>query len=111
MVCCSNKMSASIFLQGSDGLLASQVPEKWMGRDEPITWPPRSPDHIHLDFFFWGRIRDGVYVAPLATSLPELSGSARVAAATVTLDLLNNMWTEGMAAGLLRCPYCTSRVS
>jgi hypothetical protein len=33
-------------------------------------------------------------VAPLATTLPELAGRIRVAMATVTLDLLNNVWTE-----------------
>jgi hypothetical protein len=31
---------------------------------------------------------------PLATTLPELAGKIRDAVTTVTLDLLNNVWTE-----------------
>jgi hypothetical protein len=33
-------------------------------------------------------------VPPLATNLPDLSGRIRDAVAIVTLDLLNNVWTE-----------------
>jgi hypothetical protein len=51
---------------------------------------PYSPD----SFFFWGYIKDAVYVPPLATTLPELAGKIREAVATVILDLLNNVWTE-----------------
>jgi hypothetical protein len=35
-----------------------------------------------------------VYVPSLATTFPELAGRIRVAVATVSLDLLNNVWTE-----------------
>jgi hypothetical protein len=35
-----------------------------------------------------------VYVPPLATTLPELAGRIRDAVATVSHDLLNNVWTE-----------------
>jgi hypothetical protein len=74
--------------------LNSKFPEKWIGRGGPITWPPSSPDLTPLDFFFWGYIKDAVYMPPLATTLPELAGRIRAAVATVTLDLLNNVWTE-----------------
>jgi hypothetical protein len=33
-------------------------------------------------------------VPPLATTLPELAGKIRNSVATVTLNLLNNVWTE-----------------
>jgi hypothetical protein len=39
-------------------------------------------------------MKDAVYMPPLATTLPELAGRIRDAVATVTLDLLNNVWTK-----------------
>jgi hypothetical protein len=33
-------------------------------------------------------------VSPLAATLPELAGKIRDAVATVTFELLNNVWTE-----------------
>jgi len=29
-------------------------PNRWIERDGPIPWPPRSPDIIPLHFFLWG---------------------------------------------------------
>jgi len=29
-------------------------PNRWIGRDVPTPWPPRSPDIAPLDFFLWG---------------------------------------------------------
>jgi hypothetical protein len=57
--------------------------EKWIGRGEPITWPPRSPDLTSLDFFVWRYIKDDVYVAPLATNVLELAGRIRDTVTTV----------------------------
>ena len=34
--------------------LNNSFPQRWIGRDGPIAWPPRSPDLTPLDFFFWG---------------------------------------------------------
>lgn len=34
---------------------------RWIGRREPVAWPPRSPDLNPMDFFFWARIKDIVY--------------------------------------------------
>ena len=31
--------------------LNETFPDRWIGRDGPITWPPRSPDITSLDFF------------------------------------------------------------
>jgi hypothetical protein len=77
-----------------EDFLNRKSPEKWIDRGRPITWPLRSPDLTPLDYFFWGSIKDALYVPPLATTLPELAGSIRDTVATVTLDLLNNVWTE-----------------
>ena len=35
--------------------------EQWIGRDEPISWPPHLPDITPLDFFLWGYVKDTVY--------------------------------------------------
>lgn len=36
-------------------------PNKWIGRNGPILWPPRSPDLTPLDFYVWGRMKELVY--------------------------------------------------
>jgi hypothetical protein len=41
-----------------------------------------------------GYIEDAVYVPPLATTSPELVEKIIIAVARVTLDFLNNVWTE-----------------
>jgi hypothetical protein len=35
-------------------VLDMRYPGRWVGRDEPIPWPPRPPDITPLDFFLWG---------------------------------------------------------
>ena len=32
-------------------------PNRWIGRNAPILWPPRSPDLSVLDFFLWGAVK------------------------------------------------------
>lgn len=38
-----------------------RFPGKWLGRNGPIRWPPRSPDLTVLDFALWGIIKQDVY--------------------------------------------------
>jgi hypothetical protein len=66
--------------------LNQKFPEKWIGRDRSITWPPYSPYPTPFDFFFCGDIRDAVYMLQLATTSLELAGRVRDVLATVTLD-------------------------
>ena len=33
--------------------LNATFPERWIGRDGPTPWPPRSPDINPFDFFCW----------------------------------------------------------
>ena len=42
-------------------LLDETFPDKWIGRQGPIEFPPRSPDITPMDFFVWGVIKDSVY--------------------------------------------------
>ena len=39
-------------------------PGRWIGRDGPIRWAPRSPDSTPLDFFLWGHLKNVVYLSP-----------------------------------------------
>lgn len=39
-------------------ILDARFPERWMGRNGPITWPPRSPDLNVLDYFVWGHVKN-----------------------------------------------------
>ena len=41
--------------------LNEAFPDRWIGRDGPIPWPPRSPDITALDFFLQGYVKDTVY--------------------------------------------------
>ena len=41
--------------------LKDTFPERWIGRDGPIPWPPRSPDITPLDVSLWGYVKDIVY--------------------------------------------------
>ena len=45
--------------------LDQTFPDRWMGRDGPMLWPPRSPDLTPLDFFLWGYVKDIVYRTPV----------------------------------------------
>ena len=37
------------------------IPDRWIGLNGPILWPPRSPDLTPLDYFLWGYIKGSVY--------------------------------------------------
>ncbi|CAH1967458.1 unnamed protein product [Acanthoscelides obtectus] len=41
---------------------------RWIGRDGPISWPPRSPDMTPMDFFLWSYVKQEVYRYPPSTS-------------------------------------------
>jgi hypothetical protein len=73
--------------------LNNTFPNRWIGRGGPIAWPPRSPDIIPLDFFFWGYVKDIVY----STRVPDINNlRARIveAVATITPDMLERTWTK-----------------
>lgn len=42
-------------------------PQHWIGREDPIDWPPCSPDLTPLDFFFWRHVKSLMY----ETSAPK----------------------------------------
>jgi hypothetical protein len=34
----------------------SHYPDRWRGRNEPVLWPPRSPDLTPIDFYLWSAV-------------------------------------------------------
>jgi len=56
------------------GYLNRNLPQRWIGRagkedDALMRWPPWSPDLTPCDFFFWGFLKDTVFVPPLPINL------------------------------------------
>jgi len=54
--------------------LNRNLPQSWLGRigkevDALMQWPPRCPDLTSFDFFFWGFVKDTVFVPPLRANL------------------------------------------
>ncbi|KAJ4434108.1 hypothetical protein ANN_16428 [Periplaneta americana] len=45
--------------------LDRRFPDRWIGRDGAIAWPPRSPDLNPLDFYVWGHLKSLVYSSPV----------------------------------------------
>lgn len=70
--------------------LNNHYPQKWIGRDGFIRWPPRSCDLTPLDFFLWGYIKDRVYVNP-PTTPEDMENRIRDACRTITPFMLRNV--------------------
>ena len=52
---------------GSDlhRFLDATFPNRWIGRDGPTPWPPRSPDITPLTYFYGGYNKDKVFSTPV----------------------------------------------
>ena len=68
-------------------------PEKWIGRDGPIPWPPRFSDITPLDFFLWGYVKDIVYRIKVR-DVSDLQQRIIEALDTVTVDIRAGTRTE-----------------
>ena len=68
--------------------LNEQFPGRWIGRDGPTPWPPRSPDLKPLDFFLWGCIKQ-VYKTPV-NNIKTPRARIRRAVASITRVMLTN---------------------
>jgi len=67
--------------------------DRWIGRDFPTPWPPRSPDITPLNFFLWRYVKDKVFSTPVL-DITNLKERITDAFATVTEDMLENTWRE-----------------
>ncbi|XP_024883365.1 uncharacterized protein LOC112462061 [Temnothorax curvispinosus] len=41
--------------------LNEHYPKRWIGRESPISWPPKSQDLTPLDFYLWSTMKKKVY--------------------------------------------------
>ena len=73
--------------------LNDTFPERWIGRDSPILWPPRSPDITPLDFFLWGYVMDIVYRIKVR-DVSDLQQRIIEALDTVTVNMLARTWLK-----------------
>jgi len=75
-------------------LLDATFPNRWIGRDGPTPWPPRSPDIIPpLDFFLWRYVKDKVFSTPVPY-ITNLKARITDAFDTITEHMLDNTWRE-----------------
>ena len=75
------------------GFLNQTFPDRWIGRDGPIPWPPRSPDITPLDFFLWGYVKDIVYRTKIR-DITDLKQRITDAIATIDEAMLQRTWQE-----------------
>lgn len=68
-------------------------PDRWIGRDGPIPWPPRSPDITPLDFFLWGYVKDIVYRSKIR-NITNLIKRITDAIDTIDESMLQRTWQE-----------------
>jgi hypothetical protein len=74
--------------------LDEQLPGRRIGREGPISWLPRSPDLTPLDFFFWGYVKEDIYVTPLPRTVKELKEGISETITSVDADMLRGTWQE-----------------
>jgi len=73
--------------------LDATFPNRWIGRDGPTPWPPRSPDITPLDFFLWRYVKDKLFSTPFP-DITNLRARITDAFATIAEDMLENTWRE-----------------
>jgi hypothetical protein len=66
---------------------------RWIGRDGPIAWSPRSTDLTPLKFFLWGYVKNTAYQVNIK-DLQHLKACKRDTVATVTTNMLQATWNE-----------------
>jgi len=72
--------------------LDATFPNRWIGRDGPTPWPPRSPDITPLGFFLCGYVKDKMLFTPVP-DITNLKATITDASATITEDMLENTWS------------------
>ena len=73
--------------------LNETFPNRWIGRNGPTPWPPRSPDITPLDFFLLGYVKDRVYRTPVR-DVETLQSRIIEVLAIVNEEMLENTWRE-----------------
>jgi hypothetical protein len=82
------------YLEEVHQYLSTRFSGRWIGRAALIAWPPGSPDLTPLEFFFWGFVKDRVFVPPLPANVAELRTRITVAVAEVKPEMLHSVWQD-----------------
>jgi len=73
--------------------LDAKFPNRWIERDGPTPWPPRSPDITPLDFFLEEYVKDKVCSTPVP-DITNLKARITDSFATISEHMLENTWRE-----------------
>ena len=75
--------------------LDAKFPTRWIGRDGPTPWPPRSPDitPTPLEFSLCDYVKDEVFWTPVP-DITNLKARITDPFATITEHMLVNTWRE-----------------
>jgi hypothetical protein len=75
-------------------LLNQVFPSRWIGRDGPIAWPPRSPDLTPPPrLLFMGYVKDKVYATPVP-NINELRWRITDVVSAIPQATLYALWRE-----------------
>jgi len=79
--------------------LNRNLPQKWIGRTGKedyalMRWPPRSPDLIPCNFFFWGVCEGHILCASTPRLCPDFRNCITTAVALVDCDMLTHVWNK-----------------
>ncbi|PNF41080.1 hypothetical protein B7P43_G06220 [Cryptotermes secundus] len=66
---------------------------RWIGRDGPMPWPPRSPDITLLELFLWGCAKSSLFRTPV-NGLDAPKTRNRNAISAIPADVLQRTWQE-----------------
>lgn len=81
--------------------LNRELPNRWVGLNGPVTWPPKSPDLTPPDFFLWGYLKTKVYESNHSTPC-ALRAAIEAAVADIDVELCKKV-VESVPERLREC--------
>lgn len=88
--------------------LLNMFEDRWIGREGPWKWPPRSPELTPLDFYLWGKIKEVVYKTPVTTR-HELENRVRTALGALDGEELQRSTSEHVVTTIHDCLRANGR--
>jgi hypothetical protein len=76
-------------------VIVAAYPGRWIGRQGPIAWPPRSPGLTPTDFFLWGHLKEHVYAVPPGP-IEDLAETLKAAVTEVDANMLRRVSENGV---------------
>ncbi|XP_066582139.1 uncharacterized protein [Prorops nasuta] len=84
--------------------LHAKYPGRWIGKNGPVEWPPRSPDLAALNFGIWGILKNEIYNALEIESLEDLKNKIIAGCERITLQQLQHV----LQCFVKRLEYCSA---